>query len=292
IRLLMCLAIPTMFYLGVSGQPQSRRRNSSSQDSGQKQLSTASLPATHFEDVAASAGIDFRLVCGGPEKNYIMESMCGGVAIFDFDNDGWMDIFLVNGSTLEDLRTNKCHASKLFRNNHDGTFTDVSAKAGLNHCGWGFGVAVGDYDNDGWEDLYVTYLDGALLFHNNHDGTFTDVTEKAGVGNRGSWGTSAAFGDYDNDGLLDLYVANYVDLDLDHLPALGSSPFCQYRGIAVSCGPRGLKGSRDRLFHNNGDGTFTDVTEKLHIDPDGYYCLGGLWLDYDTDGCLDLYVAD
>jgi hypothetical protein len=248
--------------------------------------------AVHFEDIAMSAGLDFRLVCGGPEKNYIMESMCGGVAIFDYDNDGWMDIFFVTGSTLEDLRAGKCHTSKLFRNNHDGTFSDVSAKAGLNHCGWGFGVAVGDYDNDGWEDLYVTYLDGAVLYHNNHNGTFTDVTEKAGVGNLGRWGTSAAFGDYDNDGLLDLYVANYVDLDLDHLPALGSSPFCQYRGIAVSCGPRGLNGSRDRLFHNNGDGTFADVTEKLHIDPDGYYGLGVLWLDYDKDGCLDLYVAN
>jgi enediyne biosynthesis protein E4 len=288
----MCLAIPTLLYVGASGHPESSRRNPNSQGSGQKQASMASLPAPHFEDVAASAGIDFRLVCGGPEKNYIMESMCGGVAIFDYDNDGWMDIFLVNGSTLEDLRAGKCHASKLFRNNHDGTFSDVSAKAGLNYCGWGFGVAVGDYDNDGWEDLYVTYFDGAVLYHNNHDGTFTDVTEKAGVGNRGHWGTSAAFGDYDNDGLLDLYVANYVELDLDHLPALGSSPFCQYRGIAVSCGPRGLKGSRDRLFHNNGDGTFTDVTEKLHIDPDGYYGLGVLWLDYDRDGCLDLYVAN
>jgi len=221
-----------------------------------------------------------------------MESMCGGVAVFDYDNDGWMDILFVNGSTLEDLRAGKCRASKLFRNNHDGTFSDVSAKAGLNHCGWGFGVAVGDYDNDGWEDLYITYLDGAVLYHNNHDGSFMDVTEKARVGNGGRWGTSAAFGDYDNDGLLDLYVANYVDLDLDHLPQLGSSPFCQYRGIAVSCGPRGLKGSRDRLFHNNGDGTFTDVTENLNIDPDGYYGLGVLWLDYDKDGCLDLYVAN
>jgi enediyne biosynthesis protein E4 len=289
----MCLAIPTLFYLGASAQPESSRRNPDSKDSGQKQRSMASLPAVpHFEDVAASSGIDFRLVCGGPEKNYIMESMCGGVAILDYDNDGWMDVLFVNGSTVEDLRANKCHASKLFRNNHDGTFSDVSAKAGLNHCGWGFGVAVGDYDNDGWDDLYITYFDGAVLYHNNHDGTFTDVTERAGVGNRGRWGTSAAFGDYDNDGLLDLYVTNYVELDLDHLPELGSSPFCQYRGIAVSCGPRGLKGSRDRLFHNNGDGTFTDVTEKLHIDPDGYYGLGVLWLDYDKDGCLDLYVAN
>jgi len=221
-----------------------------------------------------------------------MESMCGGIAVLDYDNDGWMDIFLVNGSTLEDLQTKKCHPSKLYHNNHDGTFTDVTVKSGLTHCGWGFGVAVGDYDNDGWEDLYVNYLNGGVLYHNNHDGTFTDVTGEAGVDNAGRWGTSAAFGDYDNDGYLDLYIANYVDLDLKQLPEFGQGPFCQYRGIPVSCGPRGLKGGRDRLYHNNGDGTFTDVSEKLNIDPDSYYGLGVMWLDYDLDGCPDLYVAN
>jgi hypothetical protein len=248
--------------------------------------------AISFADVTRAAGIDFHLTCGTTDKLYIMDSMCGGVAVFDYDNDGWMDIYFVNGSTLEDMRAGKCHPGKLYRNNHDGTFIDVTAKSGLTHCGWGFGVAVGDYDNDGWEDLYITYLDGAVLYHNNRDGTFSDVTAKAGVGNSGRWGTSTAFGDYDNDGYLDLYVANYVDLDLDHLPEFGKGPFCQYRGIPVSCGPRGLKGSRDRLYHNNGDGTFTDVTEKLGIDPGGNYGLGVLWLDYDKDGCLDLYVAD
>jgi hypothetical protein len=252
----------------------------------------ASGERVQFMDVTRAAGIDFHLTCGGPEKRYIMESMCGGIAVFDYDHDGWMDIFLVNGSTLEDLRAGKCHPSKLYRNSHDGTFADVTAKSGLNRCGWGFGVAVGDYDNDGWEDLYVTYLDGAVLYRNNGNGTFTDVTAKAGVGNPRRWGTSAAFGDYDNDGYLDLYVVNYVDLDLNQLPEFGSGPFCQYRGIPVSCGPRGLKGSRDRLYHNNGDGTFTEVTEKLNLDPGGYYGLGVLWLDYDKDGCLDLYVAN
>jgi enediyne biosynthesis protein E4 len=252
----------------------------------------ASLSGISFADVTRAAGIDFHLVCGGAEKRYIMESMCGGIAVFDYDHDGWMDIFLVNGSTLEDVKAGKCHPSKLYHNNHDGTFTDVSVKSGINHCGWGFGVAVGDYDNDGNEDLYITYLDGAVLYRNNGDGTFTDVTAKAGVGNSGSWGTSAAFGDYDNDGRLDLYVANYVDLDLNHLPEFGQGPFCQYRGIAVSCGPRGLKGARDRLYHNNGDGTFTEVTKKLNIDPGSYYGLGVMWLDYDLDGCLDLYVAN
>jgi enediyne biosynthesis protein E4 len=249
-------------------------------------------PGFVFTDVTAKSGIDFHLTCGGAEKRFIMESMCGGIAVLDYDNDGWMDIFLVNGSTLEDYRAGKCHPSKLYHNNHDGTFTDVSAMAGLAPCNWGYGVAVGDYDNDGWEDLYVTNLNGAVLYHNNHDGTFTDVTTKSGVGNAGRWGTSTAFGDYDNDGNLDLYVANYVDLDLDHLPEFGKGAFCQYRGIPVSCGPRGLKGSRDRLYHNNGDGTFTDVSEKLGIDTDSYYGLGVLWLDYDRDGCLDLYVAN
>jgi len=246
----------------------------------------------NFVDVAPSSGINFHLTCGGPEKRYIMESMCGGVAVFDYDNDGWMDILFVDGSTLEDLHAGKCHYPVLYHNNHDGTFTDVSMKASLRYCGWGFGVAIGDYDNDGWEDVYITYFDGGVLYHNNHDGTFSDVTAKAGVRNAGRWGTSAAFGDYDNDGRLDLYIANYVNLDINHLPAFGSGPFCQYRGIPVSCGPRGLKGSQDRLYHNNGDGTFTDVSEKLKIDPDGYYGLGVLWLDYDMDGCLDLYVAN
>jgi len=245
-----------------------------------------------FDDVTRAAGINFHLTCGSAQKLYIMETMCGGVAVFDYDNDGWLDIYLVNGSTLQDLHAGKCHPGQLYRNNHDGTFTDVTAKSGLNHCGWGFGVAVGDYDNDGWEDLYITYLDGGVLYRNNGNGTFTDVTAKAGVNDSGEWGTSAAFGDYDNDGHLDLYVANYVDLDLGHLPAFGQGPFCQYRGVPVSCGPRGLKGSRDRLYHNNGDGTFTDVTEKVNIDPDRYYGLGVLWLDYDKDGCLDLYVAN
>jgi len=251
-----------------------------------------SVPAVSFEDVTKAAGIDFHLTCGGPEKHYILESMCGGVAFFDYDNDGWVDIFLVNGSTLEQVGAGKSPQSKLYRNQHDGTFRDVTATAGLTHTGWGFGVVVGDYDNDGNEDLYITYLDHAVLYHNNGDGTFTDVTKKAGIGNPGRWGTSAAFGDYDNDGKLDLYVANYVDLNLNDLPEFGSSLFCRYRGIPVSCGPRGLKGARDRLYHNNGDGTFTDVSDKLNIDPAGNYGLGVLWLDFDNDGCPDLYVAD
>src|SRR5207245_3620889 len=160
----------------------------------------------------------------------------------------------------------------------DATVTGVQTCAlpisGLNHRAWGMGVCVGDYDNDGWEDIYITYVGGGVLYHNNGDGTFRDVTAAAGVANAGRWGTSCAFGDYDNDGHLDLYVANYVDLDLNHLPEFGSSVFCQYRGIPVSCGPRGLPGGRDRLYHNKGDGTFEDVTERLGIDPNAYYGLG------------------
>src|SRR5258708_5160579 len=278
--------------IALAQQTPAQRNHSSSATASTAKSKAASSHLISFTDVAKKAGIDFHLTCGGPQKRYIMESMCGGIAVFDYDNDGWMDIFLADGSTLDDQKDAKCHTGKLYHNNRDGTFTDVTSKSGLNHCGWGFGIAAGDYDNDGWEDLYITYLSGAILYHNNHDGTFSDVTEKAGVGNTGRWGTSAAFGDYDNDGYLDLYVANYVDLDLQHLPEFGHGPFCQYRGIPVSCGPRGLKGGRDRLYHNNGDGTFTDVTEKLNIDPNSYYGLGVLWLDYDLDGCLDLYVAD
>ncbi len=180
--------------------------------------------AVAFNDITRAAGIDFHLTCGSAEKQYIMESMCGGVAVFDYDNDGWMDILLVNGSTLEDLQSGKCHSSKLYRNNHDGTFKDVTAQAGLNTCRWGFGAAVGDYDSDGWEDVYIAYLDGGVLYRNNGNGTFTDVTQKAGVGNEGRWGTSAAFGDYDNDGNLDLYVVNYVDLDLAFTTTRATAP--------------------------------------------------------------------
>jgi enediyne biosynthesis protein E4 len=263
----------------------SRKPSLNAQKAG---ASTAPL----FVDVTRAAKIDFHLTCGSHEKLYIVETQCGGAAAFDYDNDGWMDILLVDGSTVEDYRAGKCHPPRLYHNNHDGTFTDVSAKSGLNFCGWGYGVAIGDYDNDGWEDIYITGFNHSALYRNNHDGTFTDVTAKAGVANADRWGTSAAFGDYDNDGNLDLYMANYVDVDMNNLPKFGNGLFCQYRGIPVNCGPRGLKGARDRLYHNNGDGTFTDVTEKLGIDTQSYYGLGVLWLDYDKDGCLDLYVAN
>lgn len=257
-----------------------------------KPAASATASIFRFDDVTAAAGIQFHLTCGSASKEYIMDSLCGGVAVLDYDGDGWMDLFFLNGSTLDGLSTGKHPASKLYRNNHKGRFEDVTAHSGLTRGGWGMGAAVGDYNNDGHPDLFLTYLTGAALYRNNGDGTFADVTLEAGVGNPDRWGTSAAFGDYDHDGWLDLYIANYVDLDLANLPAFGSGPFCQYRGIAVSCGPRGLKGSRDRLYHNQGDGTFRDVSESLKIDPEGYYGLGVIWGDATGDGCLDLYVAD
>lgn len=245
-----------------------------------------------FVEVSKQAGIRFKLTSGGPDKSYIIEAKGGGgIAWIDYNNDGYPDLFLLNGSTFEDWRRGTSPRSVLYRNSRDGTFTDVSAGSGLNHTGWGMGVCVGDYDNDGRDDLYVTYYGGNVLYHNNGDGTFADVTEKAGASGHG-WGMGCAFGDYDNDGKLDLYVANYVDVDIEKLAKPGSAPNCTYRGIATFCGPRGLPGGRDFLFHNNGDGTFADVTEKAGIDPDRYAGLGVVMSDFDRDGRLDIYVAN
>jgi len=254
--------------------------------------SAARTPLDQFVEVSAEAGIRFRLTSGGPEKRYIIEAKGGGgIAWIDYDNDGFPDLFLVNGSTFEHWRRGDSPTSHLYHNNRDGTFTDVTNRSGFDRTGWGMGVCVGDYDNDGWDDLYVTYYGGNVLYHSNGDGTFTDVTDKAGVRGHG-WGMGCAFGDYDNDGRLDLYVANYLDVDIERLGEPGSAPNCTYRGIATFCGPRGLPGSRDILFHNNGDGTFADVTEQAGIDRDSYYGLGVVWGDYDHDGRLDIYVAN
>ncbi len=245
----------------------------------------------HFVEVSRQAGIRFILASGNRQKRYIIESLAGGVAWIDYNNDGYPDLLLVNSTTWEDWHSGHAPPSRLYRNNRDGTFTDVTARAGLKRAGWGMGVAVGDYDNDGYDDLYITYYGGNALYHNNGDGTFTDVTERAGV-RAGRFGTSCAFGDFDGDGRLDLYVANYVNVDIEHLPKPGSSRFCFYRGLPVYCGPRGMPGQRDILYRNNGDGTFTDVTARAGIDPQSYYGLGVLWTDYDGDGKLDLYVAN
>ena len=247
----------------------------------------------YFTDIAEKAGLHMKNVFGGVDtKKYIIETTGTGVAIFDYDNDGWPDIFLVNGTTLEGFPAGKEPTNHLYRNNHDGTFTDVTAKAGLVASGWGQGVCVGDYDNDGWDDLYVTYYGKNRLYHNQH-GVFTEAAEKAGVAGTGkAWGSGCAFVDYDRDGKLDLMVANYVDFDLATAPAPGDRPSCMWKGVPVMCGPRGLPGAKNILYHNRGDGTFEDVTVKAHIDrTEGHYAFSVSTFDFDDDGWPDIYVA-
>ena len=252
-----------------------------------------SIGAT-FVDIGHEAGLNAKTIYGGEHKNkYLLETTGCGVAFYDYDNDGWLDIFLVNGWRLEGFPTGEEPTSHLFRNNRDGTFTDVSVKAGLVHHGWGQGVCIGDYDNDGFDDLFVSYFGKNVLYRNNGDGTFTDVTDKAGVGGSGKrWNTGCSFVDYDRDGKLDLFVANYIDLDLATAPVPESGP-CLYKGVMVACGPPGLKGGKNILFHNNGDGTFTDVSESSGIlRANGTYGLGVLTADFDNDGWPDIYVAN
>src|ERR1043166_2452968 len=245
----------------------------------------------HFTDVTDQAGIKFKHI-STPEKKYIVESMSGGVALFDYDNDGYLDIYLINSLTVDMVKSKQKTRSALYHNNGDGTFTDVTDKAGVGDIGWGMGVAIGDYDNDGWDDIYVTCLGPNHLLRNNGNGTFTDVTQRAGVADP-RWSAGASFVDYDNDGKLDLFVSNYVDFDVNNLPEFGKGRSCQFKGIPVQCGPRGLKGAGDTLYHNNGDGTFTDVSKKAGVsDPDGYYGLGVICSDFDEDGLVDIFVAN
>ncbi|MHB1516517.1 MAG: FG-GAP repeat domain-containing protein, partial [Acidiferrobacteraceae bacterium] len=248
-----------------------------------------------FMDVAKQAGLTtWHHTAGTPEKKFIVEAKGPGVCLLDYDNDGWLDIYLVNGSTYNALDGKEAAPqAALFHNNHDGTFTNLTAKAGIANDRWGYGCAVGDIDNDGWPDLYVTNFGKNRLYRNNHDGTFTDIAEKAGVA-LGTWSAGATFGDYDGDGRLDLFVDGYVHYG-NNLPGSKNinSSFCQFRGTPVMCGPRGLPGEHDHLFHNNGDGTFTDVSKLLGVsDPDGYYGLGALFADVNNDGKPDLLVAN
>ncbi len=251
-----------------------------------------------FEDVSEKAGLThWTHKMGTKGKKYIIETDGSGVGLIDYDNDGWLDIYVVNGSTFDamDGKETPPHAA-LFHNNHDGTFTDVAAGAGVTNDRWGFGVAIADYDNDGWPDIFVSNWGKNRLYHNNHDGTFTDVAEKAGV-QLGNWSAGATWGDFDGDGRLDLFVPGYVHFDRNNLPTGGESgvsdTYCTFRGVLVNCGPRGLKGEPDHLFRNNGDGTFSDVSEKVGVaDKPGYYGLSSLFVDINNDGKVDLLVGN
>ena len=243
-------------------------------------------------DITASTGIHFEHL-SSPEQKYIVESMSGGVALLDYDGDGWLDIYFTNAPSVSMALAGKKARSALYHNNRDGTFTDVTEKAGVGYPCWAMGAAVGDYNNDGKPDLIVSCFGGVVLYRNNGDGTFTNVTKAAGLDKDTGWATGVTFGDYDGDGHSDLFVPHYVDLDMNDLPQFGSSKTCQYHGVAVQCGPRGLKGSPDTLYHNNGDGTFTEVAKQAGVDDaNRFFGLGAVWSDFDNDGKLDLFVGN
>jgi len=273
-------------------------------------LAAPVTPAVVFTDVTAKAGLSKAVNTSGSatNKQLLVEEMGGGAAFFDYDNDGWLDIFLVNGTSLDPAVRERNPASYLFHNNRDGTFTDVSQKAGLIHSGWGQGCCVGDYDNDGFDDLFVSYFGRNALYHNNGNGTFTDVSEKAGVtGSTDRWGAGCCFLDYDRDGHLDLFVANYVSYDPARAPKPGEAMYCLYNDIPVPCGPQGFTGGTNILYRNRGDGTFVDVSEESGIarprgassmvfvgknwQPTGSYGMGAAAADFDNDGWPDIYVA-
>jgi hypothetical protein len=248
----------------------------------------------HFEDIAERAGITMRNFYGSDtRKEFILETTGNGSIVFDYDNDGWPDIFLPNGSTVEGFPKGKEPTGHLYHNNHDGTFTDVTEKAGLARAGWGQGGCVGDFDNDGNLDLFVTYWGQNVLYHNNGDGTFMDVTEKAGLKTaHDEWNTGCSFIDYDRDGKVDLFVSRYVDFTYDSVPRPGEGQWCRWKGLNVMCGPRGLKIPVNALYHNNGDRTFTDVSKKSGITAtSGCYGFTSLTADFDHDGWSDIYVA-
>ena len=256
--------------------------------------SANSQDVIRFVEVAPQAGITAPNVWGGvTHKKFILETKGNGVAFLDFDNDGWLDVYLSNGMRSEGFPPGQEPTNHLYRNNHDGTFTDVTARSGLASTGWQTGVCAGDYDNDGWVDLLLTYYGQNRLFHNNHDGTFTDVTERAGLKQSGTrWGTACSFLDYDRDGKLDIFIANFIAFDPAQTPDPGGAVYCYWKGLPVLCGPRGLPSGRNVLYHNNGDGTFTDVSESSGISREPGNALGAVSFDFDNDGWPDIYVAN
>ena len=248
----------------------------------------------HFEDIASQVGLSALNVYGGNiHKEFIIETTGNGALIFDYDNDGWPDIFLPNGSTVEGFPKDKAPTGHLYHNNHDGTFTDITSRAGVAVPGWAQGGCVGDYDNDGYLDLLVTYWGQNVLYHNNGDGTFTDATARAGLKtSRDEWSTGCSFLDYDRDGKVDIFVVRYVDFSYDSVPRPGQGRWCQWKGINVMCGPRGLKPGANALYHNNGDGTFTDVSQRSGIlSTTPCYGFTSLTADFDHDGWPDIYLA-
>lgn len=260
--------------------------------SGARQNAQPPERMPELADITPSTHIQFDHL-SSPAKKYILESMSGGVALIDYDRDGWPDIYFTNAPDVDMQLAGKKARSALFHNNRDGTFTDVTDKAGVGTPCWAMGAAVGDYNNDGRPDLLVTCFGGVVLYRNNGDGTFTDVTKEAGLGGDNLWAMGAAFGDFDGDGLDDLFVSHYAAMNLHDLPAFGSTVTCQYHTVKVQCGPRGLPGSPDNLYHNNGDGTFTDVSRQAGVDdPEGRLGLTAVWSDFNSDGRLDLFVAN
>lgn len=259
-------------------------------DSRSQRSAPEPLPI-RLADVAAHAGVTLQNLSGGARKDYLLEIAGNGAAWLDYDGDGWLDLLVVNGSKIEQIERGGDPMAALYRNQRNGRFADVTKASGLTRAGWGMGACAADFDNDGHPDVYLTGYGANVLYRNNGDGTFRDVTARAGVEDE-RWSTGCAWGDYDRDGWLDLYVVNYVALDVRKTPTRGVNSFCQYMGMDVLCGPRGLPAASDRLFRNKGDGTFTDVSQQAGIAGSAFYGFQVMFSDLDDDGWPDIYVVN